>query len=219
MSKLNIYRNDSTDYNLDIICPYCTNKGISKVMSNEVFKNNDVYDQTSYFITQCPDRNCKGVTLVIYDRLNNGVIKTLPYPKSDKDSFNKNIPEDIRADFAEAFTCAWTGCLKSSVIMCRRVLQFIIRDKGIKERDLEAEIKKLYEQGFISKNLFDAATEVRYFGNYAAHPKNDILNEIKPKETMIILKLVQDILDNVYVHKQHIEELKKIRTPNKSRKN
>ncbi len=218
MSNLNIYSNNSTNYDLSIVCPYCEKRGICTIKSNEVFKTSDFYDQTTYFLCQCPDKNCNGIIFLIYDRLNNGLIKVLPYPKSDKDSFNKHIPEEIRIDFAEAFTCAWAGCYKSSVIMCRRILQFIVRDKGIKDKNLESEIKQLYDKGFISKNLFDAATEIRYFGNYAAHPKNDVLNEVKPKETMLILRLVQDILDDIYVRKYHIEELKKIRTASKNEK-
>ena len=61
-------------------------------------------------------------------------------------------------------------------------------------KELKEEINDLLAKGLITKSLHAAAHEVRFFGNFGAHPRDDGLDNITREEADALLRLTQDFL-------------------------
>ena len=96
--------------------------------------------------------------------------------------------------------------------MCRRAMQSMAEDKGAKGRDLKAEIDDLLAKGLITKSLHDAAHEIRFFGNFGAHPRDDGLDNISREDAEQIISLTWDFLTDLYVRPYETAELTRKRT-------
>src|SRR5256885_14569218 len=71
------------------------------------------------------------------------------------------------------YTTLFRSAFKAVVVMCRRAMQNVAEDKGAAGDNLEKQVDDLATKGFITANLRRAAHEVRHFGNFGAHPRDD----------------------------------------------
>ena len=76
-------------------------------------------------------------------------------------------------------------------------------------RNLLTRITDLYNKDVISKRTFDIATQVRQFGNYGAHPKNDLLGGITEQDAKVVLEITEHLLKDVYEIPKKVDELKR----------
>jgi len=131
-------------------------------------KNYDTYPdveiEVSYIIAECPRASCKGKVFATIHWTPGGhgheIAEAYPYPNATSASFPDSIPANIREDFAEASRCYHVTAYKAVVAMCRRVVQDIAREKSIDGRDPSEQIKQLYAQNLITKEMFETAQHV-----------------------------------------------------------
>lgn len=205
------YENNVDEFNLDFHCPRCGHlvRGIPE--TQPIYHISTHSDQYAHLIVRCPRHLCD-LSFVEYDRLNNRVYRVFPYPDTRASDFHKSIPEKIREDFAEVRKCWFGGSNKGVVVLCRRVMQLIAEDKGAKGKRLIDQIDDLLSKGLITKSLYDGAHEIRYFGNFGAHPRDDGLDNITDEDSRIIMRLVNQFLTDLYVRPYETAQLTKKRT-------
>lgn len=97
--------------------------------------------------------------------------------------------------------------------MCRRAMQQIAIDKGASGNRLIDQIDDLHKNGLITKSLHDAAHEIRHFGNFGAHPRDDGLDDISSDDANVILKLTNQFLMDLYVRPFETSQLTSKRKP------
>ena len=118
-------------------------------------------------------------------------------------------PAEVNLDFIEAQKCYDVEAYKATVVMCRRTLETMATLQGATGKNLLAKIKDLYNKDMSSKGTFNIATQVRQFGNYGAHPKNDLLGEITKNDAAVVLEVTQHLLKDVYEIPEKVDALKK----------
>lgn len=100
---------------------------------------------------------------------------------------------------AEAVRCYHAKALRAAVIMCRRVIQGIAKQKKLEGDTNKDQIKQMFDSGLVTKALFDAAHEVRHFGGFAAHPQDDGLDNITSDAAQEMLEIISQFTNNIYV--------------------
>ncbi len=123
-----------------------------------------------------------------------------------------NAPNNINSDALEAQTCHAVGATKACVVMCRRTLEQVCIDKGAKGKTLHEKIRNLLDQGFISSEIFNIFNEIRYFGNYGAHPSNDLLGDVTKDDSSLVLEVTLHMVKHIYEIPEKLRKLRLRRT-------
>jgi hypothetical protein len=165
----------------------------------------------SFLICQCPRKPCREIVFVVFDTLNNHIQAAYPYSSTSAEQYPKSIPPKIREDMAEAVRCFSVNAYRSVVVMCRRVLQRIASDHQITGGDIKSQTNRMFEAGLITKNLKDAAHEIRHFGGFGAHPQDDDLDNVTRDDALGIWRQVNQFVNNLYVMPAENAELQKRR--------
>ena len=124
----------------------------------------------------------------------------------------ENAPDSINDDIREAQLCNRVEANKGCVVLCRRALEGICEDKGASGSDLFTKIQSLHENGFLAENDVELYHEIRFFGNYGAHPKNDLLGEVTKDDSDTVLDLIFHLVRHVYEMPGKLDVLRKRRT-------
>jgi len=109
------------------------------------------------------------------------------FPSNDK-SLGFGIPKLIRESFDEALSCFKVKAYTACAIMCRKTLEGICHEHGVKSTNLAKSLKEMKDKGIIESRLFEWAEALRHFGNEAAHGV----------QTKPLKQDTQDILDFSY---------------------
>jgi hypothetical protein len=173
-------------------------------------------DNGVWLIAECSSKSCGTYTFVIFDTLNQDVWRTYPFSFTSAKDYKLSIPENIREDLSEATLCEKAGAKRAAVVLYRRVIQDIAVDKldkkilaDVKQSDkLWKQIDLLAETGFITKAQANAAHEIRHFGNFGAHPRDDGLDKVEYDELELIDDLVNNLIMQIYVQTDNIMQLK-----------
>jgi hypothetical protein len=110
----------------------------------------------------------------------------------------KSVPLNVTNDYLEAAKCLNIGCNKASAVMSRRALQQAVEGKGATHGTLQKQIEELKTNKTLtgaSKSLSDG---IRQFGNYGAHPQDDLLNDITQDEAKLAFDVLKKILSELY---------------------
>jgi hypothetical protein len=127
------------------------------------------------------------------------------YPSSSKTA--RPIPAEItdpfRQDFAEACTVLPLSP-KASAALSRRLLQFILREKGqTKKKDFADQIDEVIDSKAVPSHIAEDLHAVRVIGNFAAHPiksKNTgEIVDVEPGEAEWNLDVVESLFDFYFV--------------------
>lgn len=192
MSEINILNPKISAY-----CPHCNQYTLITVVNNNIELYGRNYAKCIYkhkvtrwiwWIGEC--HNCNRVVLV----LDNGIEI---YPKPKPKLSDERIPEGIREDIDEAKMCFSVNCYRASTAMFRKALEACCVAKGTSEnKNLEGKIDELFENGIITKNIKDWAHTIRWIGNDALHIN---ANKVTREDAEDILKLAEQIFNNIYV--------------------
>lgn len=120
-----------------------------------------------------------------------------------------DAPAEVNLDIIEAQKCYNVEAYKATVVMCRRTLETMAILQGATGKNLLAKIKDLYDKDMISNGTFNIATQVRQFGNYGAHPKDDLLGGITENDAAVVLEVTEYLLKDVYEIPKKVDALKK----------
>lgn len=205
-------------------CPFCN--------QNATIKNDNVHETRStftidnvdgpkklysYFII-CPNIKCRKFTLktilynLEYDEgreqyVTRGVYKSWDLiPQSNAKVFPQYIPKAIIKDYNEA--CSILNLSpKASATIARRCLQGMIRNFfGIKKTRLIDEINAIQDK--VDPLTWNSIDAVRKVGNIGAHMEKDInlLIDVDPKEAGILIKLIEQLIEEWYIHRHEREK-------------
>lgn len=108
-----------------------------------------------------------------------------------------DVPKAIARAAGEAHQALAASASLAGVAMARATIEATAKDKGITSGNLQAKIERLAADGHISDSMKEAAHEIRFAGNEAAH--GDIVNEpISVQDATEIVELMDAILERVY---------------------
>lgn len=189
------------DMNLSYYCRGCHQQVMGIPLTTPQYHISE-FDNEAWIVCRCPTRLCE-LSFVIYDKLNDTVRRVYPLPSFEASNYHEAIPEKIREDLAEADRCFHADAYKAAVTMNRRAVQRIVLDKikdpDIAKKKLWEQIDKLFEEGYITKQLKDTAHEIRHFGNFGAHPSDDQLDNTTSEDARIVDNLTFDLIRTIYI--------------------
>ncbi len=136
------------------------------------------------------------------------------WPTNVKGKDFPEVPKRLADAASQAHLCLSAGSPIGAVAVARAVVEAVAKDHGITNGDLKSKINRLHAEGHISATMRDAATEIRFAGNEAAH--GDLVDE-RPgvEDAAEIVGLMDSMLERVY---QEPARIAKIRTKRESRK-
>lgn len=132
---------------------------------------------------------------------------TRVFPPRDR-QLGMAVPESIRLAFDEASVCFRAKAYTASAIMCRKTLEGLCSEHGIKERTLSYSLKKLKDLGVIESRLFEWAEALRTLGNEAAH---GVTSTISPQDANDILEFTEALAEYVFTYRDKFEGFQKRR--------
>lgn len=160
---------------INLLCPWCD------VVTQIQRAGGPVDLQYVYLLATCQQTQTCGRTCMVvvkHGQIMHGKQGTWPlvgtsypavtYPSRQRTYAEEGVDADVAADFTEALRCRENGFLYASALVARRVLQMTARSIVGKKANLKEEIDALPADR-ISPALKEAAHEVRYLGNEAAH--------------------------------------------------
>lgn len=109
-----------------------------------------------------------------------------------------SVPTAIAAVAGEAHSSLQVGNMQAAVLMARTTVEATAKAKGVTPGNLVAKIDALYAQHLIYEHVRDAAHEVRFAGNDAAH--GDLVDDpITTEEAESIVELMDMLLEGVFI--------------------
>ena len=190
-----------------IECKKCEALVNAEVLAKYNYKNQHG-NIVVYSFLKCP--NCE-LPLLTEDDLW-GVTRI--YPPYDQ-RVNPNLPLPLQNSYEEALACFKSKAYTATAIMCRKTLEGICTEHGVKGHNLVSALKEMKDKGFIENRLFEWADELRISGNKAAH---DIKVSISVEDARDILEFTNALLEYVFTFRDKFEEFKKRRSEQASQK-
>lgn len=131
---------------------------------------------------------------------------------SSRNRPSHNVPEIFKNDYLEASAVIHIS-EKASAALSRRCLQNLIHNHlGIKEKDLNAEIKAIRDRGALPTEVADQLDHLREIGNFAAHPKKDAMTgeiiDVDTGEAEWSLNILDEIFDYCFDRPARIAQKK-----------
>lgn len=127
------------------------------------------------------------------------------YPSSGRD-VPSGLPEGVSLCFGEAVTCFNAKSYIAALVMCRRTIEAVLSDKGIKKKSLVEGIAELQRRGMLHQSLAEIADTVRTVGNAGAHYVAGL--EITRELAEQALDITGRLLDLVYLMAARLTEIK-----------
>lgn len=129
------------------------------------------------------------------------------FPPQDR-QMGTAVPESIRLAFNEAMVCFKAKAYTASTIMCRKTLEGLCAEHGVKARNLSLSLKKLKDEGVIEARLFEWAEALRTLGNEAAH---GVASVITPQDAKDIIEFTEALAEYVFTYRDKFERFQKRR--------
>ena len=110
-----------------------------------------------------------------------------------------SVPKNVLDDYIEATSTFNINAFRASLVMARRALQQALEDKGAtKGSNLAGQIDELKGKGLLSDATAKLAHGVRQFGNFGAHPNDDLLAQVDSDDAKLALDITKKILKELY---------------------
>lgn len=161
-----------------------------------------------YRLLQCPQ--CDLPILVEdpidFDDVEPGIL----YPAREKVS--AAIPRPIASALNEAMNCFRASAHTASVIMCRKALEGMCRERGISVAPLARSLDEMKKKGIIDAQLEEWASLLRVSGNDAAH---DMEVTFEARDARDILDFTVALGEYLFTFKQKFDEFVQRRSKRK----
>jgi len=112
------------------------------------------------------------------------------------------VPKSIATDYVEACLVLPTSA-KASAALSRRCLQAMLHAHGYKDKDLAKEVQQLLDAKVLPRHIHETVDAIRNFGNFSAHPINNITSlqviEVEPQEAEWCLEILEALFEHFYV--------------------
>ena len=126
------------------------------------------------------------------------------------------VPKSIAADYVEACQVLPLSA-KASAALSRRCLQAMLQAHGYKDKDLAKEVQQILDEKdpakILPRPIHQTVDAIRNFGNFSAHPINDITSlqviAVEPQEAEWCLEIVEALFEHFYVGPKRADAKKK----------
>ncbi len=98
------------------------------------------------------------------------------YPNTENIAL-RNAPEIVINPYKEATKCFRAQAYEACVIMCRKGIEAICKDKGETKGNLASKLKNLKDKGILEDTLYNWTNELRLIGNDGAHSHDQIVTQ------------------------------------------
>lgn len=116
----------------------------------------------------------------------------------------KYLPAEVANDFREALACYSIGAYNAFAAMCRRTIQSASTALGAAGGDkVLSQLKDLKDVAQIDHDTFEALKQIVITGHDGAHPH---LPALTGDRADILLELMKDVLQQIFVRKGKIQE-------------
>lgn len=194
-----------------LFCPHCGNTSVQTILVTQSCVEHSYWGPEAkeeehdaiFTVTRC--ETCTHV--LVYEDCEDFTDQTplgnLIYPKQSV--LVDAVPFRVRCIYLEASRVK-KASPTAFVILARRLLEEICRDKGIIEPTLSQSLSKLTKQGVIPAPLSEASNLIRLVGNSGAHA-SDLA--ITVPQVWAIDDFIKAIVEYLYVAPERIERFKK----------
>jgi len=207
-------------------CPHCSvyNPNLNMVGGEIGSQNFDGKDKRVWKIYVCS--KCGGVVSAYSTSSSTNVIEY--YPSHQAETFDfEYLDGDVADDFKEALKCYSHKCYNAFAAMCRRTIQSAATALGAKGKDkVTKQINNLKDLADIDSETYEVLEQIIIAGHDGAHPH---LPNLSPERSVILLELMKDVLNELFVRKAKIQKsieerskaisLKNVDSNNKSENN
>lgn len=113
------------------------------------------------------------------------------------------LPSDVADNFLEVIRCFNAGAYRATVAMARRTLELALEDKNLKKpgeaiSDFIKKCRQNKENCIIDSKTLNLMDAIRVFGNYGAHPNDDLLADIDSGSAKIVVEILKSVLKELY---------------------
>jgi len=129
------------------------------------------------------------------------------YPS--KKRLDGNVPHAIREAFDEAVLCQRVHAFTAATIMCRRAIEIVCSEEGVKNGSLQDRLKKLLADKKIDNRLYDWADALRSIGNDAAHEPD---YRASKEDATDAIEFAQAFIEQIFVIEKKFKEFLARRT-------
>jgi hypothetical protein len=188
------------------VCPHCDTKAHLEMVHNDfhIAGNGDQFNHVTFRCKPCKKLSVRVFrsTQNLYSGDQNLTMKewVSKFPSNDTvpaDKFTEYVPGSVIEDYTEGLLCLANGANKAAVSMFRRAVQNAMIEFGADEKlDLIEQIKAV---DGLTKDIKDWAHNIRIFGNWGAHPQDDMLRDVTPELAAEVKEFVDEFMNYVYV--------------------
>ena len=186
-------------------CKHCE----AVVNTEDLFSYDDRYENdppARWTLGKCP--SCRFPMLGLQEDYGRGWDSVLRvYPPQDK-QLGRSIPIPIRQAYQEAVVCFKAKAFTASAIMCRKTLEGLCVEHGVKSENLSKSLKELKEKGLIEGRLLEWAEALRNFGNEAAH---EVSVTIASQDAKDIIEFTEALIEYVFTYRDRFDAFQKRR--------
>ncbi len=193
-----------------IDCPKCQAVVDAKVLHSYTDSDREE-PQGIWTFAQCPRCTLPLMTVQLED-FDGDDTPSRVYPPKDKE-LGRSVPKPLREAYNEAVICFRAKAYTASAIMCRKTLEGLCLEHGVKERNLAAGLRKLKDNGVIEARLFEWAEALRTLGNEAAHGVHLTISHQDAKD---IIEFTEALTEYVFTYRDTFERFKKRRLENQA---
>jgi hypothetical protein len=176
-------------------CPHCHVASHFSRRWSAHFPSDDDWDGGTVFADQCD--NCDLPVCGAYGPDADSEDDVTVWPALVVRPEYPDVPDAIASAAREAHQALAAKAPRASVAMARAVVEATAKDKGITSNGIYSKIEGLAVAGHIGEDTKEAAHEIRYAGNEAAHG-DLVADPVGVKEAAEIVELMDVILERVY---------------------
>lgn len=187
-------------------CPHC-NARTHLVMTAHESHLTKNHDQYSYVIFRC--KPCQKLVLKVFKFKQNpysgdemleaeGWIAKYPRNGSEiPEKYAEFVPDLAISDYEEGLRCLAANSPRAAASMFRRSLQDALLDLGADQK--QELLQQIKSTSRLTDDIKDWAHNIRIFGNWGAHPQEDLLKDVDIERAKEVKDFIEEFFNYVYV--------------------
>jgi hypothetical protein len=187
-----------------VFCTACDRKIDANVLAKYGYHDRAEGPPIHLTFLQCP--RCEHALLVREEEYwENGFTQPETVYPAKTNGSNPELPDRLQAVLQEIRRCYHAKAYTATALLCRRAIETLCIDRGVKEKNLAVSLDKLREKNLIDGALFDWADGLRLAGNKAAH---DVESDTSGQDARDLMEFTEALLEYVIVFREKFERYK-----------
>ncbi|NUB27225.1 DUF4145 domain-containing protein [Azospirillum brasilense] len=211
--ELDYFGKDLMDHNgikwIYLICPHCGTRVKFSPIHVVVVKGEELGMLTRDYHYLCKCEYCNDVVYAKFWEVDFDPDWHFAYEMHFPAAiFNGSVdlPEQVNVSFSEATKCLNADASLATLVMCRRTVEAIVRDKGGSSGGgLYSEIDKLIKDGTLPDSMGRLANVIRMVGNKGAHASELATDS---KQARDAYELTKKMIDVIYLVPRQVHEIR-----------